>query len=109
MAATSTAPPSPDDVYLRRLLDRLPVSVIRVRLDGVLLACNDAGLGLFGVRTLAAILNTNFSDRLLTTELTKWQEFTTRAWAKGAASLETHLVVDGDIRPVPVQGVSLKA
>src|SRR6266852_5999162 len=107
-AATSRPSPSADAVHLCRLLERLPVCLIRVRLDGVLLACNDAGLGLFGVRKLAAILNTNFSDRLVTTELTKWQEFTTRVWAKGAASLETHLLVDEDIRPVLVQGIALK-
>src|SRR5438067_10017310 len=103
-----TPSPSADAVHLCGLLDRLPTCLIRVRPDGILLACNDAGLGLFGVRKLAAILNTNLADRIVTTELANWQEFTARAWAKGAASLETHLVVGDDIRAVLVQGIALK-
>src|SRR6185437_12401054 len=103
MDATSTPSPSADAVYLRRLLERQPGCLLRVRLDGVLLACNDAGLGLFGVRQLAAILKTNLADRIAPADLTKWHEFTRRVWAKGAASLETYLVVENDVRPVLVQ------
>ena len=79
-----------------------------MRLDGVLLACNDAALSLFGVATLGDILKTNLTDRLVAADRTKWQEFTTRVWANGAASLECHLVPDDGARPVVVQGLALK-
>jgi hypothetical protein len=75
-------------LYLRRLLDRQPACLVRVRLDGVLLACSDAALGLFGVGTLGGILKTNLTDRLVPADRAKWQEFTTRVWAKGAGSLD---------------------
>jgi hypothetical protein len=108
MAAPSAPGPSLDASYLRRLLDRQPSCLIRVRLDGVLLACNDAALGLFGVAARRAVLDTNLTDRIVPADRTRWQEFTTRCWAKGAASLECHLVApDDDARPVLVQGVAL--
>jgi hypothetical protein len=109
MAAPSALSPSSDASYLRRLLERQPTCLIRVRLDGVLLACNDAALNLFGVGTRRAVLNTNLTDRIVQDQRTRWQDFTTRCWAKGAASLECHLVVpDGNARPVLVQGIALK-
>jgi hypothetical protein len=109
MAAPSALSPSSDASYLRRLLERQPTCLIRVRLDGVLLACNDAALDIFGVGARLAVLNTNLTDRIVPDQRTKWQEFTTRCWAKGAASLECHLVVpDKNARPVLVQGIALK-
>jgi PAS domain-containing protein len=109
MAAPSALTPSSDASYLRRLLERQPACLIRVRLDGVLLACNDAALSLFGVGALRAVLNTNLTDRIVPTQRTRWQEFATRCWANGAASLECHLVIpDDNVRPVLVQGVALK-
>src|ERR1700730_15083244 len=108
MAAPSAPAPSADALYLRRLLERQPACLIRVRLDGALLACNDAELSLFGVSALRAILNTNLTDRIVAAERTKWLEFAPRCWANGAASLECHLVTPGDdARPVLVQGVAL--
>src|SRR5712692_9610377 len=108
MAVPSAPAPSADALYLRRLLERQPACLIRVRLDGLLLACNDAALGLFGVGALRAILNTSLTDRIVAAERTTWQEFTTRCWANGAASLECHLVTPcDDARPVLVQGVAL--
>ncbi|HTF87255.1 MAG TPA: PAS domain-containing protein, partial [Planctomycetota bacterium] len=109
MAVPSALTPSSDASYLRRLLERQPACLIRVRLDGVLLACNDAALSLFGVGALRAVLNTNLVDRMVPAQRTKWEEFTTRCWANGAASLECHLVIlDDKARPVLVQGVALK-
>jgi hypothetical protein len=82
--------------------------MVRVRLDGGLLARNDAALRLFAVGTLRAILNTTLIDRIVEAERPRWQEFVTRCWANGAASLDCHLVASGDqARPVLVQGVAL--
>src|SRR5947199_227265 len=56
-----------------------------------------------------AVLNTSLSDRIVTSDRTKWQEFSTRCWANGAASLECHFVIPGDeARPVLIQGIALK-
>jgi hypothetical protein len=95
--------------YLRGLLERQPACLIRVQTDGVILACNDAALSLFGVASLGAILNTNLTDRLVASERSKWQEFSPRVWAKGAASLACHLAPsdDGDPRPVLLQAIAL--
>jgi hypothetical protein len=79
-----------------------------VRLDGVLLACSDAALSLFGVGTLGGILKTNLTDRLVAADRAKWQEFTARVWANGAASLACQLVPDDGVRPVVIQGIALK-
>jgi PAS domain-containing protein len=109
MAVPSALTPSSDASYLRRLLERQPACLIRVRLDGVLLACNDAALSLFGVGARRAVLNTNLTDRIVPAQRTKCQEFMTRCWANGAASVECHLVIpDDNARPVLVQGVALK-
>jgi hypothetical protein len=109
MAVPSALTPPSDASYLRRLLERQPACLIRVRLDGLLLACNDAALSLFGVRALRAVLNTSLTERIVPAQRTKWQEFATRCWANGAASLECHLVLsDDNARPVLVQGVALK-
>jgi hypothetical protein len=109
MAAPSALSPSSDASYLRRLLDRQPSCLIRVRLDGVLLACNDAVLSLFGVGARRAVLNTNLADRIVPAQRARWQEFTTRCWANGAASIECHLVSpDNNGRPVLIRGVALK-
>ncbi|PYR26778.1 MAG: hypothetical protein DMF92_17720 [Acidobacteria bacterium] len=69
-----------------------------MRLDGVLLACNDAALSLFGVATLGGILKTDLTHRLVAADRAKWQEFTTRVY----------LVRDDGARPVAVQGIALK-
>jgi hypothetical protein len=107
-APTGLTPPS-DASYLRRLLERQPNCLVRVRLDGVLLACNDAALRLFGVGARRAVLNTNLTDRIVPAQHAKWQEFATRCWANGAASLKCDLVIsDNNARPVLIQGVALK-
>ena len=109
MAAPKALTPSSDASYLRRLLERQPACLIRVRLDGVLLACNDAALSLlFGIGARRPVLNTNLTDRIVTAQRTKWQEFMTRCWANGAASVDCHLVIpDDNARSVLVQGGAL--
>src|SRR4051812_20825759 len=109
MAAPSALTPSPDASYLRRLLERQSACLIRVRLDGVLLACNDAALNLFGAGALRTTLKTNLTDRIVPGQRINWPEFATRCWEHGAASFECHLLIpDGDDRPVLFQGVALK-
>src|SRR5580765_5198437 len=89
MAAHSALTPSSDASYLRRLLERQRACLIRVRLDGVLLACNDATLSFFGIGARRAVLNTDLTDRSVPAQRTKWQELMTRCWA----SVECNLVI----------------
>jgi hypothetical protein len=79
-----------------------------VRLDGGLLACNDAALSLLGGGPRPAILNTNLSDCLVPGQRAQWQEFTSRCWSEGAASFECDLLLrDHTSRRVLVQAVAL--
>ena len=75
MAAPTELSRSSDASFLRRLLEPQAACLVRVRLDGVLLACNQAALGLFGVAEQRAILNSNLIDRLVPAERTQWHEF----------------------------------
>ena len=107
MAAPTELSQSSDASLLRRLLER-QACLVRVRLDGVLLACNQAALGLFGVGEQRAVLNSNLIDRLVPAERTQWHEFVAQCSANGAASFECHLVIrDDNARPVLLQGVPL--
>ncbi len=108
MAAPTELSRSSDASFLRRLLERQAACLVRVRLDGVLLACNQAALGLFGVGEQRAVLNSNLNDRLVPAERTQWHEFVAQCSANGAASFECHLVIrDNNARPVLLQGVPL--
>jgi hypothetical protein len=109
IASTPRTPSaSADASYLRQLLERQPGCLIRVRRDGVFLACNDAALGLFDVDTLGAILNTNLTDRLVAADRGDWQEFANRVWTSGAASVEYHLTIpDAADRTVLFQGIAI--
>ena len=108
----TTRPPAPaaDAAYLRQLLERQPGCLVRVRRNGVFLACNDAALGLFDVDTLGAILNTHLDGsprREPTAE--DWQEYANRVWTGGAASVECQLAIpEGAERTVLFQGIAIK-
>src|SRR6476619_2769667 len=99
--------PASDAPDPRRLFER-PACVLRVRLDGVLLACNDATLGLLGAGERRDVLNTNLTDRIALAQRAQWPEFMTRCWAEGAGSFECDLVTrSNEPRPVLIQGVAL--
>ncbi len=66
MSATLDVPTSrderrrPADLHLRAVLERLPVAVLRIAVNGTLMAVNQAGLGLLGADSLAQVLGTSF-------------------------------------------------
>ena len=108
MAASTELSRSSDASYVRWLLERKAACLVRVRLDGVLLACNHAALGLFAAGERGALLDSNLIDRLVAADRTQWDEFVARCSANGAASFECHLVIrDDNARPVLLQGVPL--
>jgi PAS domain S-box-containing protein len=49
----------PPDLHLRAVLERLPVAVLRIEVNGTLLAVNQAGLGLLGAHALKEVLGTS--------------------------------------------------
>ena len=109
MGAPSALNPSSDASSLRRLFERQPACLIRVRLDGVLLACNRAALGLFGVSARRAVVSTNLLDRIVLAQRPQWLVFMRRCWETGAASFDCDLVIrDNEARPVLVHGIALK-
>jgi hypothetical protein len=50
----------PTDLHIRAVLERLPVAVLRIDVNGTLMAVNQAGLGLLGADSLAQVLGTSF-------------------------------------------------
>ena len=98
--------PASDASDPRWLFERPPACVIRVRLDGELLACNDAALGLFGAGDRRDVLNTDLTDRIALAQRAQWREFMARCWAEGAGSLECDLVTGtNEARAVLIPGV----
>ena len=100
--------PASDASDSTRLPGRPPACVIRVRLDGELLACNDAALDLFGAGDRRDVLNTDLTDRIALAQRAQWREFMARCWAEGAGCFECGLVIrSNEARAVLIQGVAL--
>jgi PAS domain S-box-containing protein len=91
--------------HLRRLLDKQPSCLMRVGADGMLLAVNDAALSLLGAETLAQVLETAFTDRLVPEHHGLWRDFIARVFSDGSASLDCDMVDrSGVVRSVRLQG-----
>src|SRR5688572_4864583 len=76
--------------HLRTLLERQPSCLMRIGVDGTLLAVNGAALGLLGATDLAQVLGTPFQDRIAGEPAVVWQDFTERL-AAGPVSFECEL------------------
>lgn len=93
---------------LRFILDKQPSCLLRVALDGTLLAVNDAALSLLGARKLAQVLDTNLMERLGDESPTSvWADFVERV-SRGSSSVECEMVdLAGSRRAVILQGIVL--
>jgi hypothetical protein len=78
---------SSEAAHLRALLEKQPSCLLRVGRDGLLLACNDAGLSLLGKNHLGDVLNQRFEEHLAPNQVDTWREFADRVWATGAGSI----------------------
>jgi hypothetical protein len=105
----STAPPVADDAaHLTRLLDRQPSCLMRIGIDSLLLAVNDASLGLLGAEQLEQVLGTRLLDRLVPEQHELWRDFAARVWSAGSGSIECEMIDATDTRrSVDLQGVAL--
>ena len=102
------AEPVADVDWLRALLERQPSCLMRVGIDGTLLAVSDAALSLLGARALAHVLETSLTERLDGDAEHVWSDFVRRVLQAGSASVECEMNdLAGVRRAVILQGVSL--
>lgn len=81
---------------------------MRVGLDGLVLAANDAAQQLLGGREPKQVLNHPFTDSIVPEHHARWYEFAARIRDSGSGSAECDLVVlEGARCPVLLQGVLL--
>src|SRR4051812_23530146 len=102
-------PATSETEHLRTLLEKQPSCLMRVGVDGVLLALNDAALGLLDSSDLASLLGRPISERLGEAHVAQWPEFAGRVWSDGAGSFECGLVDRaGLVRTVLLQAIALR-
>ncbi|MEX2663851.1 MAG: PAS domain-containing protein, partial [Vicinamibacterales bacterium] len=101
-------PASPaSDGYLRQLIEKQPVCLVRVDLDGVLLAVNDAALSMLGANDLAEVLHASLVERFLSGRHDWWREFAGRVWREGSGSTECELLdLAGATRSALLKGIA---
>src|SRR5262249_26088365 len=98
-----------DASHLLYLLEKQPSCLLRVGMDGTLLACNDAGLSLLGRDGLADVLNKPFQSNIVVDHHKGWADFTGRVVATGAGSFECDFAgSDGVPRHVLLQAIALR-
>lgn len=100
--------PSPaSDGYLRKLIEKQPVCLVRVDLDGVLLAVNDAALTMLGATDLAEVLHASLVERFLAGRHDWWRDFAGRVWQEGSGSTECELLdLAGTTRNALLKGIA---
>lgn len=93
---------------LRHLIEKQPCCLLRVGLDGLLLAANDAALQQLGARDLGQALDRPFTGWLIPGHPERWHEFAARVRDHGSGSAECELVdLEGAQHAVLLQGVLL--
>lgn len=84
--AASPATSASDGEHLRQLLEQQPACLVRVTLDGMLLAVNKAALSMLGASSLEQVLRTSIVERCLPGQQELWREFAVRVWSSGSGS-----------------------
>jgi PAS domain S-box-containing protein len=94
---------------LRTLLERQPSCLMRVGVNGTLLAVNDKALNLLGARGLEGVLGSSLVDRIDAEDTASlWEDFVRRVSNAGSASVECEMKdLAGVRRAVMVQAVTL--
>jgi hypothetical protein len=100
----------PEVERLRLLIERQPNCLLRIGIDGLVLAANDAALGQLGARHLGEALGRRFTEWMPPDQWDRWRDFAGRVKASGAASLECGMRdLRGNQHAVQVQGVGQPA
>jgi hypothetical protein len=97
-----------DPQHLQRIIEKQPSCLVRAGIDGVLLAVNDAALGLLGARELGQVLGTPLTARIVPEHHELWKAFAATIAADASRSLECDLTdLTGARRTVLFHGVPL--
>jgi PAS domain S-box-containing protein len=98
---------SPEVAQLREVIEKQPACLVRVSLDGTLLAVNEAALSIFGAENLGQVLEQSLPGRFLPDQQKLWDDFCSRVWTSGAGSVECELAdLAGEKRPALLKGVA---
>ena len=73
---------------LRALLEQQPSCLLRVGVDGTMLAASDAAISLFGARSLSQLFERSLIERLQGDGAALWLDFVVRVRQAGSASAE---------------------
>ena len=116
-AALNSAPPVEVDIasafdaeaeHLRNLIEKQPCCLLRVGLDGLLLAANDAAQQQLGGREPRQVLDHLFTEWIIPEHHALWHEFAARIREAGSGSVECDLVgLEGAHYPALLQAVLL--
>jgi hypothetical protein len=100
---------SADAAYLLTLIEKQPSCLLRVGLDGLLLAANRSALRLLGARDLAQVLDRKLTERILPGHHERWRDFLAQVWESGSGSIECDLTaVSGVQRTLFLDGIALR-
>lgn len=105
--------PEPDETgyqasHLLRIIEHQPACLMRVGIDGTLLAVNDAALKLLGVQELSQILNTPITKLMVARFHEEWELLTGRIREGSPGSLECDLTdLTGVRRSILLQAIPL--
>ncbi|GAC1457052.1 MAG: hypothetical protein PVSMB1_06790 [Gemmatimonadaceae bacterium] len=97
-----------ETAHLRRLIETQPFCIMRIALDGVLLAANDAALALLGAREPDQVLGTALTVWMGAGHQDGWLEFVSAVAGGASGSLECELTgSSSNHRTVVLYGVPL--
>jgi chromosome segregation ATPase len=104
----SGAAPTVEAEHLRRIVEKQPACLMRVGIDGLILAANDAALGLFGAQEPADVLGGLLTKWIVPSHHGAWKEFSRTVSAGISQSVECDVTpVSGPNRSVVFHGVPL--
>ena len=93
---------------LRTLLERQPSCLMRVGIDGTMLAISDAAVSLLGAPALAAVLDSSLLDHVVGDASQMWADFVSRVCQSGSGSVECEMTdLAGGRRVVLLQGAAI--
>lgn len=105
---TAAAHPAAEAVHLRRVIERQPCCLLRVGVDGLLLAANEAALSLLGADELPQVLGSTLTERIVPRDRDRWSDFAARICDGAPGSIECDLTdLTGGRRTLLLQGVPL--
>jgi hypothetical protein len=107
-ASTQAADIPVEPKHLLRIIEKQPGCLMRVGLDGLLLAVNEAAMQLLGATELSQVVGTRLTKLVLPRYHEQWDELSARVRDGAAASIECELTdLVGMRRTILIQAVPL--